>query len=105
MYSSLHVHSHFSIMDGYQTMKELVGRVKELGQSAVALTDHGTMRGIVEFYRECKSQEVKPILGCEFYFCPDVSIRERSFTHHLVLLAMNEVGYRNIKELDTIAYE
>ncbi len=92
-------------MDGYQTIPEMVSRVKELGQTAVALTDHGTMRGTVELYRECKAQGIKPIIGCEFYFCPEVSIRDRAFTHHLVLLAMNDVGYRNIKELDTIAYE
>ncbi|SFB10683.1 DNA polymerase III subunit alpha [Selenomonas ruminantium] len=104
MYISLHNHTDFSILDGYQTAKEMVNRVKELGQSAVAITDHGTMRGIVEFYRECKAQEIKPIIGCEFYFCPDVTIRDRAFTHHLVLLAMNDTGYRNLKELDSIAY-
>lgn len=104
-YVSLHNHSHFSLLDGYQTIPEMVGRAKELGASALSLTDHGTMRGIVEFYRECKEQDIKPILGCEFYFCPDVTIRDRAFTHHLVLLAMNEVGYKNLKQLDTIAYE
>ncbi len=105
MYISLHNHTAYSILDGYQMPKEMVSRVKELGQTAVALTDHGTMRGTVELYRECKAQGIKPIIGCEFYFCPEVSIRDRAFTHHLVLLAMNDVGYRNIKELDTIAYE
>lgn len=103
-YVSLHNHSHFSLLDGYQTIPEMVSRAKELGATALSITDHGTMRGVVEFYKECKAQGIKPIIGCEFYFCPDVSIRDRSMTHHLVLLAMNEEGYRNLKELDTIAY-
>ena len=103
-YCSLHNHSDFSLLDGYQTVKELVTQAKALGYPAISLTDHGTMRGAVMFYRECVAQEIKPIIGCEFYFCPDVTIRDRSFTHHLVLLAMNEEGYRNLKELDSIAY-
>lgn len=103
-YVSLHNHSHFSLLDGYQTIPEMVSRAKGLGATALSITDHGTMRGVVEFYRECKEQDIKPIIGCEFYFCPDVSIRDRSLTHHLVLLAMNETGYMNLKELDTIAY-
>lgn len=103
-YVSLHNHSHFSLLDGYQTIPEMVSRAKELGATALSITDHGTMRGVVEFYRECQSQGIKPIIGCEFYFCPDVTIRDRTLTHHLVLLAMNDEGYQNLKELDTIAY-
>ena len=102
---SLHNHSHFSLLDGYQTIPEMVSRAKELGATALSITDHGTMRGVVEFYKECKVQGIKPIIGCEFYFCPDITVRDRSMTHHLVLLAMNDVGYRNLKELDTIAYK
>ena len=104
-YVSLHNHSHFSLLDGYQTIPEMVSRAKELGATALSITDHGTMRGVVEFYKECKAQGIKPIIGCEFYFCPDITVRDRSMTHHLVLLAMNDVGYRNLKELDTIAYK
>lgn len=104
-YVSLHNHSMYSVLDGYQTVKEMVSRAKNLGQSALALTDHGTMRGIIDFYRECQKQSVKPILGCEFYFCPDITIRDRSFTHHLVLLAMNDQGYLNLKTLDSLAYQ
>ena len=103
-YVSLHNHSHFSLLDGYQTIPEMVSRAKELGATALSITDHGTMRGVVEFYKECKAQGIKPIIGCEFYFYPDITVRDRSMTHHLVLLAMNEEGYRNLKELDTIAY-
>ena len=68
MYISLHNHSHYSTLDGYQTVPEMVTRAKELGYTALSLTDHRTMRGIVDFYEECNRQEIKPILGCEYYF-------------------------------------
>ena len=103
-YVSLHNHSCHSILDGYQTVHEMVSRAKSLGQTAISVTDHGTMSGIIEFYNECNAQSVKPLLGCEFYFCPDTSLRDRKFTHHLVLIAMNDTGYMNLKTLDTIAY-
>ncbi len=64
----LHVHSDYSILDGYATVDEIIKRVLELGQSAVALTDHGTLAGLVEFYIKSKSKGIKPILGCEFYY-------------------------------------
>lgn len=103
-YVSLHNHTCFSLLDGYQTVEELVSTVKFLGQTAVALTDHGTMRGTIMFYKECLRQNLRPIIGCEFYFCPTVDVRDKSFTHHLVLLAMNEEGYMNLKKLDSLAY-
>lgn len=103
-YVSLHNHTCFSLLDGYQTVEELVSTVKSLGQTAVALTDHGTMRGTIMFYKECLRQNLRPIIGCEFYFCPTVDVRDKSFTHHLVLLAMNEEGYMNLKKLDSLAY-
>lgn len=104
MYISLHNHSDGSLLDGYQTVQEMVSRAKALGMSAISLTDHGTMRNIIRFYEECTRNDIKPIIGCEFYFCPDVSIRDKSLTHHLVLLAMNDEGYMNLKKLDTFAY-
>lgn len=103
-YISLHNHSDGSLLDGYQTVQEMVERAKSLGMSAISLTDHGTMRNIIRFYEECQKNDVKPIVGCEFYFCPDVSIKDKSLTHHLVLLAMNDEGYMNLKKLDTFAY-
>lgn len=105
MYISLHNHSHYSTLDGYQTVPEMVTRAKELGYTALSLTDHGTMRGIVDFYEECNRQEIKPILGCEFYFCENPEIKDRALTHHLVLLAMNNTGYHNLKLLDSEAYK
>lgn len=104
MYISLHNHSDGSLLDGYQTVQEMVSRAKALGVPAISLTDHGTMRNIIRFYEECTKNDIKPIVGCEFYFCPDVNIRDMSLTHHLVLLAMNDEGYMNLKQLDTFAY-
>ena len=104
MYISLHNHSDGSLLDGYQTVQEMVSRAKALGMSAISLTDHGTMRNIIRFYEECTKNDIKPIVGCEFYFCPDVNIRDTSLTHHLVLLAMDDEGYMNLKQLDTFAY-
>lgn len=105
MYISLHNHSDGSLLDGYQTVQEMVSRAKALNMSAISLTDHGTMRNIIRFYEECTGNDIKPIIGCEFYFCPDVTIRDRALTHHLVLLAMNDEGYMNLKKLDTFAYD
>lgn len=104
MYISLHNHSDGSLLDGYQTVQEMVARAKSLGMPAISLTDHGTMRNTIRFYEECQKNDIKPIVGCEFYFCPDVNIRDKSLTHHLVILAMNDEGYMNLKKLDTFAY-
>ena len=70
-YTPLHVHSDYSLLDGLMSTKSLVDRVKENSMSHVALTDHGTMRGLIDFYYECKSSGVSPILGEEFYFAED----------------------------------
>ena len=101
-YVSLHVHSDGSLLDGYQTVEEIVRTVKSHKQNACALSDHGTMRNIVKFYKECKANDIKPLIGCEFYFSPDVTIKNKRY--HLLLIAMNNVGYHNLKLLDTIAY-
>ncbi|MBQ7880447.1 MAG: PHP domain-containing protein, partial [Clostridia bacterium] len=71
----LHVHSEYSILDGACRIKDLVSRAKELGMSAVAITDHGNMFGTVKFFDECKKQGIKAILGCEFYVCDDLSVK------------------------------
>lgn len=104
MFTHLHVHSDHSLFDGYQTINEIITRVKELGQQSVALTEHGTMASVLEFYLKCQKANIKPILGCEFYFCEDKNIKEREFIHHLVLLAKNKQGYYNLKQLNKIAY-
>ena len=104
MFTHLHVHSDHSLFDGYQTIDEILNRVKELGQEAVAITEHGTMASIIEFHKKTLEQDIKPIIGCEFYFCEDKFIKDRAFTHHLVLLAKNEIGYMNLKRLNKIAF-
>ncbi|MGN1003712.1 MAG: DNA polymerase III subunit alpha [Oscillospiraceae bacterium] len=96
----LHVHTEYSLLDGACRIKGLAKRVRELGQSAVAVTDHGVMYGAIDFYRACKAEGVKPIIGCEVY----VAARTRSDriheldaeSRHLVLLCRNETGYRNL---------
>lgn len=96
----LHVHSEFSLLDGACRISGLVKRVKELGQSAVAITDHGNMYGVVDFYRACKAEGIKPVIGCEVYVAPRTrfdKVRELdSEARHLVLLCKNEQGYRNL---------
>ena len=104
----LHVHTEFSLLDGACRITELVKRVKELGQSAVAITDHGAMYGVVDFYKACKAAGVKPIIGCEVYVAPrsrtDRVHEYDAEARHLILLCKNEVGYRNLCFLDSAAF-
>ena len=102
---SLHNHSMFSIFDGFSKIPDLVSRVKSLGQTAVSLTEHGTLSSVLPFYKECLKNNIKPIIGSEFYFCPNVTIRDRKQMYHLIVLAKNNTGYRNLLELDTLAYQ
>ena len=103
----LHLHTKYSLLDGACHIKPLVLRAKELGMNAVAMTDHGVMYGIIEFYKTCKAEGIKPILGCEIYINAHAhrSSRDPSVPyHHLVLLAMNEEGYANLAKINTIAH-
>lgn len=104
----LHVHSEYSLLDGFGKPKSIVKRAKELGQSAIALTDHGAMYGAVEFYKAGVAEGVKPIIGVEAYVTnQDHRIKgkdQKIETYHLILLAKNEEGYRNLMKLTTIAY-
>ena len=99
-FAHLHVHTEFSLLDGSNKIKEYVSRVKELGMNSAAITDHGVMYGVIDFYREAKKQGINPILGCEVYVAPN-SRFDREITggddryYHLVLLAENEEGYAN----------
>jgi len=103
----LHTHSEFSLLDGASRIKGLVGKAKQLGMPAIALTDHGVMYGVIEFYKEATKQGVKPIIGCEVYVAPgsrfDKTRGDESYTH-LVLLAKNEQGYRNLMKLVTLSF-
>ncbi len=92
----LHLHSEYSFLDGACRINEIARAAKELGQSAVALTDHGVMYGAVEFYRSCKEQGIKPILGCEVYFSPRGRFSTEKDYMHMVLLVKNQKGYENL---------
>ena len=106
----LHLHTEFSLLDGACRIAKLVERVKELGQEAVAITDHGCMYGVIDFYKACKAAGIKPIIGCEVYVAPRGRTRfqkvhefDSAFTH-LVLLCRNQEGYRNLSYLVSQAY-
>ncbi|MBR5239613.1 MAG: DNA polymerase III subunit alpha [Clostridia bacterium] len=102
----LHVHTEYSLLDGLCRIRELVSYAKELGQTALAITDHGALYGALEFYKECKAQGIKPIIGCEFYVAyGDMTDRSAPGYHHLVLLAKNETGLRNLYQLSTESYK
>jgi DNA polymerase-3 subunit alpha len=101
---NLHNHTHFSILDSLISPKDLFERVKELRQTAVAITDHGTLSGIWDAYKEYKNTGVKLIVGCEFYFVDSVLNKEEKF-RHVVLLAKNAVGYRNILTLNRRGFD
>ena len=96
----LHVHSEFSLLDGACRIKELPRQAAKLGQKAIAITDHGNMYGVVDFYKACKEEGVKPIIGCEVYVAPrtrfDKVHKIDSSPYHLVLLCKNRIGYQNL---------
>ncbi|MCI9139369.1 MAG: DNA polymerase III subunit alpha [Lachnospiraceae bacterium] len=103
-FAHLHVHTEYSLLDGSNKIKEYVKRVKELGMNSAAITDHGVMFGVVDFYRVAREEGIKPILGCEVYVAP-ASRFDKEITggedryYHLVLLAENQVGYENLMKI------
>ncbi|MBO5364383.1 MAG: DNA polymerase III subunit alpha [Clostridia bacterium] len=107
-FTHLHVHTAYSLLDGEGTIKKLVDRAKEQGQTSLAITDHGNMYGVIEFYEYAKEQGIHPILGCEVY----VAARSRhdkvheydAQSYHLILLAENEEGYRNLMKIVSIGF-
>ncbi len=104
----LHVHTHYSLLDGANRIDELIAKAKAMGQPAVAITDHGNMFGAIEFYQAAVAAGVKPILGMESYLAPggrhDRETRGKGSRYHLLLLAMNNVGYHNLLKLTSIGY-
>ncbi|MCH5188158.1 MAG: DNA polymerase III subunit alpha [Oscillospiraceae bacterium] len=102
MFTHLHVHSEYSLLDGMCRISELPKKAKELGQTAIALTDHGVMYGAVDFYKACKAEGIKPIIGCEIYTSKNMynkQGREDNDTNHLVLLCRNKEGYNNLIQI------
>ncbi|MFC2034758.1 DNA polymerase III subunit alpha [Chloroflexota bacterium] len=106
MFTHLHVHTEYSLLDGMCRISQLVQRAKDLGMGSLAITDHGVMYGAIEFYLAAKEAGIKPIIGCEVYIAKDSrfsrSTSDKSY-YHLVLLAKNQTGYRNIIQLTTKA--
>ena len=107
-FTHLHVHTEYSLLDGASRISDLVSRAKELGMDSLAITDHGVMFGVIDFYRECLKQGIKPIIGCEVYtaartrFDKDVDKDKRM--GHLILLARNNEGYRNLMKIVSEGY-
>ena len=100
MFTHLHTHTEYSLLDGAAGIKKLIARVKELGMTSCAITDHGVMYGVVDFYREALSQGIKPVIGCEVYMAPrsrfDKVHEYDSKYSHLILLCENQTGYQNL---------
>lgn len=104
----LHIHSEFSLLDGANRIKDLPVRAKELGMDAMAITDHGAMFGAIDFYKACKANGIKPIIGCEVYVAPrkrtDKDTNLDAKYSHLILLAKDNQGYKNLAKLVSIGY-
>lgn len=107
-FTHLHVHSHFSLLDGLSKTEELIEKAKELGMQSLAVTDHGVMYGTIEFFNTCKEAGIKPIIGVEAYIAPrrmeDKDGKHDANYYHLTLLAANDVGYKNLMKLTTLAH-
>lgn len=105
----LHTHTEYSLLDGSNKIKEYVKRVKELGMNSAAITDHGNMYGVVEFYKTAKANDINPVIGCEVYVAPN-SRFDRETSHgddryyHLILLAENNTGYANLMKIVSIGF-
>jgi DNA polymerase-3 subunit alpha len=102
----LHLHTEYSLLDGLTKIKKLVTTVKDMGMNACAITDHGNMYGAIEFYKACQKAEIKPIIGCETYICSGSRLDKvpgNRKSYHLVLLAKNAVGYKNLMKLVSIS--
>jgi DNA polymerase-3 subunit alpha len=103
-FTHLHVHTEYSLLDGSSKIKEITARAKELGMDSLAITDHGVMYGVIDFYRAAKAAGIKPIIGCEVYVAPgsrfdkEAGVNEEKY-YHLVLLAENDLGYHNLMKI------
>ena len=107
-FAHLHVHSEYSLLDGACRIEQLVERVSDLGQTSCALTDHGVMYGVIDFYRACKAKGIHPVIGCEVYLAPH-SRHERGYVNgewhsHLILLCENMTGYKNLIHMVSLAF-
>ena len=105
----LHTHTQYSLLDGSNKIENYVAKVKEMGMTAAAITDHGVMYGVIDFYKECKKQGINPVLGCEVYVAPE-SRFDREYSkgddryYHLILLAENDIGYANLMKIVSVGF-
>ncbi|MDO8567203.1 MAG: DNA polymerase III subunit alpha, partial [Dehalococcoidales bacterium] len=107
MFTHLHVHTEYSLLDGMCRISQLVARAKEMGMDSLAITDHGVMHGVIEFYQAARAAGIKPIIGCEVYIASGSHLNRSASdkaNYHLVLLAKNKTGYQNLMQLTTIAH-
>ncbi|MFC2045649.1 DNA polymerase III subunit alpha [Chloroflexota bacterium] len=107
MFTHLHVHTEYSLLDGMSRIPNLISRAKEMGMDSLAITDHGTMYGVIQFYLAAKEAGIKPIIGCEVYVAQNSRFDRGSGdrdSYHLVLLAKNQIGYQNLIQLTTKAH-
>lgn len=105
----LHTHTEYSLLDGSNKIKNYIARVKELGMTSAAITDHGVMYGVIDFYKECKNQGINPIIGCEIYVAPNSRFDRETNSgedryYHMVLLAENNTGYQNLIKIVSIGF-
>ncbi|MCR5653516.1 MAG: PHP domain-containing protein, partial [Ruminococcus sp.] len=107
-FTHLHVHSEYSLLDGACRISKLPKAAKELGQTALAITDHGAMYGAVDFWRACKKEGIKPIIGCEVYVAPRTRF-DKTFDldknyYHMILLCENNTGYQNLIKIVSLGF-
>ncbi|MDR0357156.1 MAG: PHP domain-containing protein, partial [Clostridiales Family XIII bacterium] len=107
-FAHLHVHTEYSLLDGASRIDSLIAAAKSMGMDSIAITDHGNMFGVVEFYKEAKEQGIKPIIGCEIYTAArrmqDKDSNKDKHQGHLVLLAENQTGYKNLIKIVSSGY-
>ena len=106
MFAHLHLHTEYSLLDGACRIKPLMEQLKELGMHSCAITDHGVMYGVLEFYRAAKAAGIHPVIGCEVYVCPDMDNKtslSREYSH-LILLCENQQGYQNLSAMVSEAW-
>ena len=107
-FTHLHVHTEYSLLDGLSRIKDLPGYAASLGMNSLAITDHGAMFGIIDFYKACKKEDIKQIIGCEVYTAArtmkDKEPDKDRYSGHLILLAENQTGYKNLVKIVSAGY-
>ncbi len=105
-FTHLHVHTEYSLLDGASRLDDLIASAKALGMTSLAITDHGVMYGVADFFKKCVQAQIKPILGCEVYICKDMTEKTKAYREyaHLILLAKNQTGYQNLMRLVSVGF-